>query len=511
VSDVLAPISTAPVLIAGQWRKSNATETIQAENPARGESLPEAYPVSPWEEALQAIEAGVAAAEILERTPGAEIAVFIEAYAAEIEARGDALAERAHEETGLPAAPRLRNVELPRTTDQLRQAAAAARGETWRRPIHDEAKNIHSTFAPLGGPVVVMGPNNFPFAFNSVAGGDFAAALVAHNPVIAKANPGHPGTTRLLAEAAHEALKRTGLPPATVQMVYHLRNEDGLKLVSHPLTAATAFTGSRAAGMKLKAAAEAAGKLIYLEMSSVNPVVVLAEALRERMTGIAEEFFNSCTLGTGQFCTNPGLVIVPDTQEGRAFIEIAKQKFEVAPAGILLGGGVRDTAKEGVARLQKFGAKLLCGGDVAQGPAYRFQNTLLTVTGEDFLKHPYDLQTEVFGPSSLIVKSAGTEQTAAILRHVEGSLTGTIYFSTEDAEDYAAIEPVLRRRVGRLIGNRMPTGVAVSPAMNHGGPYPATGHPGFTAVGLPVSAQRFAALHCYENLPAEMLPEVLRQ
>ncbi|HZD47678.1 MAG TPA: aldehyde dehydrogenase family protein, partial [Silvibacterium sp.] len=412
--------------------------------------------------------------------------------------------------TGLAAAPRLRNVELPRTVDQLGQAAAAARGETWRRPIRDDARNIHSMFAPLGGPVIVMGPNNFPFAFNSISGGDFAAALAAHNPVIAKGNPAHPGTTKLLAEAAHRALERTGLPAATVQLIYHLANEDGLKLVSHPLTAATAFTGSRNAGMKLKAAAEAAGKLIYLEMSSVNPVVVLASALRERGAGIAEEFFSSCTLGAGQFCTNPGLVIVPEMPESHAFIEAAKERFEAAAPGTLLGRGVREAAKAGVERLQRFGAKLLRGGDVADGPAYRFQNTLLTVTGEEFLRHPHELQTEVFGPSALIVVSAGTEQTAAILRHVDGSLTGTIYFASEDAEDYAALEPILRRRVGRLIGNRMPTGVAVSPAMNHGGPYPATGHPGFTAVGLPVSAQRFAALHCYENLPAELLPEVLR-
>jgi alpha-ketoglutaric semialdehyde dehydrogenase len=501
---------SAPVWIAGKWRQSESTGSFQAENPALGAPLPETYPVSAWDEVVEALEAGAAAAEILKSTSGTQIAAFLDAYAIEIEANADGLAERANLETALPVAPRLRNVELPRTADQLRQAAAAVRDETWRRPIHDEARNIHSMFAPLGGPVVVMGPNNFPFAFNSISGGDFAAALVAHNPVIAKSNPAHPGTTRLFAEAAHRALEKSGLPPATVQLIYHMANEDGLKLVSHPLTGATAFTGSRNAGMKLKSAADAAGKLIYLEMSSVNPVVVLAGALRERGTAIAEEFFTSCTLGAGQFCTNPGLVFVPELPESHAFIETAKQRFETGTPGVLLARGVLHAAKEGVQRLIKNGAKLLCGGAPAPGPAYRFQNTLLTVTGDEFLKHPHELQTEVFGPSSLIVTAAGTEQTASILRHVEGSLTGTIYFEKADADDYAAIEPILRRRVGRLSGNRMPTGVAVSPAMNHGGPYPATGHPGFTAVGLPVSAQRFAALRCYENLPVELLPEVLR-
>ena len=501
---------SAPVWIAGKWRQSRSTGSFQAENPALGAALPEKYPVSSWDEALEALEAGGAAAEILESTSGVQIAAFLEAYAQEIEATADALAAQANVETGLPVAPRLRNVELPRTVDQLRQAAEAARDETWRRPIHDAARNIHSMFAPLGGPVIVMGPNNFPFAFNSISGGDFAAALVAHNPVIAKANPAHPGTTKLFAEAAHRGLEKSGLPAATVQLIYHLANEDGLKLVSHPLAGATAFTGSRNAGMKLKAAADAAGKPIYLEMSSVNPVVVLAGALRERGTAIAEEFFTSCTLGAGQFCTNPGLVIVPEIPESHAFIETAKHRFEAATPGVLLARGVLNAAKDGVQRLIKNGAKLLCGGAPAEGPAYRFQNTLLKVTGDAFLEHPHELQTEVFGASSLIVVSTGTAQTASILRQLEGSLTGTIYFDGMDAEDYTKIEPILRQRAGRLIGNRMPTGVAVSPAMNHGGPYPATGHPGFTAVGLPVSAQRFAALHCYENLPAELLPDVLR-
>ena len=252
---VSAPVF-APVWIAGEWRQSRSTGSFRAENPALGEPLPESYPISSWDDALEALEAGAAAAEILEAASGEQIAAFLEAYAEEIEARGDALAEIAHAETGLPVAPRLRNVELPRTTDQLRQAAAAARGETWRRPIHDDARNIHSMLAPLGGPVIVMGPNNFPFAFNSISGGDFAAALVAHNPVIAKGNPAHPGTTRLFAEAAQRALEKTGLPTATVQLIYHLANEDGLKLVSHPLAGATGFTGSRNAGMKLKAAAD---------------------------------------------------------------------------------------------------------------------------------------------------------------------------------------------------------------------------------------------------------------
>ena len=498
--------------MAGSWQTVAGAGTFQPDNPALGTPLPEIYPITSRAEVLKMLEAGSEAAGTLRATNGARIAEFLEAFAAGIEKQADALVEMAHAETGLPKSPRLKDVELPRTTDQLRQAARAAREGTWHEPVRDEAKNIYSHFAPLGGPVVVMGPNNFPFAFNSVAGGDFAAAIAAHNPVIAKANLAHPGTTRLLAEIAFAAVNATGLPPATVQMFYNTPNEAGFELVSHPLVGATAFTGSKTAGLKLKAAADTAGKPIYLEMSSVNPVVVLEGALQERGDQIAQEFFASCTLGAGQFCTNPGFVIVPDTAAGKKFVADAQAKFAAANPGILLGKRVLTGLVEAVALLQKHGAKLLCGGKPAEGPAYRFANTVLLASAADFLKSPHGLQTEAFGPVALLVLSQNTAETVAIIKHLEGNLTGTIYSETtgKDDADYAAIEPHLRQRVGRLVNDRMPTGVTVSPAMNHGGPFPATGHAGFTAVGLPASIRRFTALHCYDNVRPARLPAGIR-
>ncbi len=503
---------TVPVLIAGQWRESRAAGSFQAENPSLGAPLPEVYPVSSREEVLEAIQAGSQAAEALWSVPGETIARFLEAFAAGIEARKEDLVELAHTESGLPRSPRLGDVELPRTTDQLRQAARAAREGSWREPVRDEARKIHAVRQPLGGPVVVMGPNNFPFAFNSAAGGDFAAAIAAHNPVIAKANTSHPGTTRLLAEIAHAAVLETGLPAATVQLLYRTPREVGLELVSHPLVGATGFTGSKSAGLQLKTAADRAGKPIYLEMSSVNPVVVLEGALRERGEAIADEFFTSCTMGAGQFCTNPGFIILPDSEAGRQFVQAACARFQGGNPGVLLGKGGREGLVESVGALRAAGASLVCGGETAEGPAYRFANTLLQISAQDFLKNPEALQTEAFGPVALLVLSAGAEETVAVLRELEGNLTGTVYSETAGSDDaeYSVIEPHLRRRVGRLINDRMPTGVAVSPAMNHGGPYPATGHPGFTAVGIPASIARFTALHCYDNVRPERLPEVLR-
>jgi NADP-dependent aldehyde dehydrogenase len=512
IGDDIMSDNLCKVLVAGQWRQSQSAGSFQAENPATGELLPAVYPVSGREEALEVLRAGSEAASALAGASGESIAKFLETFATGIEQRAGELVELAHSETALAKAPRLKDVELPRTTGQLREAAAVARSGVWQRPVRDEGRKIYSIYAPLGGPVIVMGPNNFPFAFNSVAGGDFAAAIVARNPIIAKANTSHPGTTLMLAQIAFEALQGAGLPPATVQMVYRVSREVGLEMVSHPLTGATAFTGSKEAGLALKNAADRAGKPVYLEMSSINPVILLEGALRERGGAIADEFFTSCTMGAGQFCTNPGFVIVPEGDIGRQWIDAARKKFEGAQGGTLLGHGVCKSLVKSVARLREHGAEVLCGGEPVTGAAARFANTLLRATGEKFLKQPHELQTEAFGPVALIVTSRNAEETVSIIKSLEGNLTGTIYSDTKGADDsdYARIEPALRSCVGRLINDKMPTGVAVSPAMNHGGPFPATGHPGFTAVGLPASVSRFVALHCYDNVRPDRLPQGLR-
>jgi len=499
-----------PILIAGQWRDAESATTFHAENPATGEPLPGDYPVSSWADCDAALEAAAEAAIALRAAPPEQIAEFLTRYAARIEARAGELVELAHLETALPKSPRLADVELPRTTGQLRQAAAAALDGSWALPTIDAKLNIRSMLAPIG-PVFVLGPNNFPFAFNGIAGGDFAAAIAAGNPVIAKAHPSHPGTTRLLAEEALLALTDSGLPPATVQLLYQIAPADGLRMVADPRLGATAFTGSRAAGLALKAAADAAGKPIYLELSSANPVLILPGALAERGEKIAEEFIASSLLGVGQFCTSPSLVVLPAGATTEQFIATVRGKFEsTAPAPLLSATVVRGL-EAGVKALQAAGAQLLTGGTPAT-PGCRFTNTLLRATGDEFLAEPEKLQSEVFGNAALFVVVRDSAQAAAVLAHLEGNLTGCIYSDTAGADDalYDALAPLLRARVGRLLNDKMPTGVAVSPAMNHGGPFPSTGHPGFTAVGIPASLRRFAALHCYDNVRPARLPSALR-
>ena len=500
------------VLIAGEWRDADAAGTFRPINPATGETLEWSYPVSRRADIDIALEAGSAAANELLHTPVDKIADFLKHYAHLIGESSSELSKAANLETALPVSPRFVDIELPRTIDQLCQAATAARDRGWTMPTIDTATNIRSMHGPLGAPVAVFGPNNFPFAYNAVAGGDFAAAIAVRSPVIAKVHPSHPRTSQLLAEVAFQAIQDTGLPPATLQMVYHMAPEDGFYLVSHSLIGATGYTGSRHAGLALKAAADAAGKPIYLEMSSVNPVFILPGALHERGEEIVDELHASAMVATGQFCTNPGIVVLQVGDAAEQFIAAMRSRFEDADAGVLLGpGGVR-VVGDAVQSMQSSGAELVTGGAPIEGGACRFQNTLLQASGEDFLADPDGLQEEAFGNANLFVVATDDDELEQIAGRFAGNLTGCLYTHSAGDDDllYERIAPHLRRRVGRLLNDKMPTGVSVVPSMNHGGPYPATGHPGFTAVGIPASLLRFSMLQCYDEVREHRLPVELR-
>jgi alpha-ketoglutaric semialdehyde dehydrogenase len=499
------------VLIAGNWRHSSSVSTFRATNPVTGELLAETYPVSGWQDCDDALAAATGAAAALLGTPPEAIARFLIRFGERIEANAAELVDAAHEETGLPRKPRLADVELPRTINQLRQAADAAIDGSWALPTIDPKINLRSCLGPIG-PVLVIGPNNFPFAYSGAVGGDFAAAIAAGNPVIAKAHPLHPRTTRLFAREASAAVFETGLPAATVQMLYHMEPDSGLRLVSDRRIGAAAFTGSRKAGLSLKAAADKAGKPIYLELSSINPVVILPGALEERGAKVAEEFAGSCLLGGGQFCTNPGLVILFSGPDGDRLIDDVRARFDAATPPPLLSAGVASSLSESVGRLRAAGAQLVTGGSPLPPPGFRYGNTLLKVSGGQFLASSESLQTEAFGSAALFVAVKDTDELLAVLDRIHGNLTGSIYSDSRGSDDavHDRAAPLLRARVGRLLNDKMPTGVAVSPAMNHGGPYPATGHPGFSAVGMPASLRRFGQLQCYDNVREARLPAPLR-
>ena len=501
-----------PVLIDGEWRPAaNPAGSFCAVDPSTKARLPHHYPVSGNDDVDRACAAALEAVAALRALPVENIAAFLDEYAARIEAHADSLVSMAALETALPATPRLRSVELPRTMNQLRQAAVVVRERSWCHATIDTKANIRSMFAPMGGPVVVFGPNNFPFAFNSVAGGDFVAAIAAGNPVIGKANTGHPGTSRMLAEIALEAVTASGLPRAMVQLIYRTPPDVGFRLVSHPAVVATGFTGSKGAGLQLKAAAEAAGKPIYLEMSSVNPVFVLPGALEERLDQLAGELFDSCALGAGQFCTRPGLTIVQAGEPAERFVAAVDREVR--------GLDARHAARQERRLRHRRGGR----GHRRRrrdGPRWRATRRRVPVRVRE---HAAARQRRRVPREAAPAADGGLRDGEPRGRRARPAADGRDrgrargqphrlrLQSTTGADDaaYAALAPVLRQRVGRLLNDKMPTGVAVSPAMNHGGPYPATGHPGFTAVGMPASLLRFAALHCYDNVRPARLPAEL--
>lgn len=501
------------MLINGEWRAASAdAATFSPFNPATGEKLTATYPIASAAEINDLLDAGTVAAQELRARHVSKIADFLNGYADAIDAASEELAAIATSETGLPVAPRLTAVEIPRTTGQLRQAAGAAQSDEWTNPVIDAANNLRSRLESLGKPVLTIGPNNFPFAFNGIAGGDFAAAVAAGHPIIAKAHPAHPGTSQRLAELAQGAAQAAGLPQAMIQLFYHMDPEVGASLCGDTRLGAIGFTGSEATGRKIKAAADVAGIPAYLEMSSINPVAFLPGVMQEKAVALADEFAGSCLLGVGQFCTNPGLILTVAGEATETFITQAAQGFAGAASGVMLTPELPKHLDSGVKHLTDQGAELLARGVESTEAGARGRPALLRIAGAAFVANPNGFQNEMFGPASLIVVAADEAELLAVGAQLHASLTCSFYTAADGADDalYDQLLPIIAQKSGRILNDKMPTGVAVSPAMVHGGPFPAGGHPGFTAVGIPASLRRFGALKCYDNVRASRLPASLR-
>lgn len=500
------------ILVGGAWRTAEARDTFRAVDPSTGRDRDDIWPVSGWGDVDAALEAAVAAAAELQRLPDAARGAFLEAYASRLEADRDGLVAVAHAETGLAVAPRLRDVEFPRMLDQLRQAAAAAREGTWRMAMLDTARNIRSAAFGLG-PVVVFPPANFPLAYGGITGGDVAAAIAGGNPVIAKAHPGCPGVSFRAAHAAVAAARETGLPAAMVQLLHDISPADGLRLVADPRVGATGFTGSERAGRALFAAASAAGRVIWVEMGSINPVVILPGALAERGAAIAAELVDSVTGSAGQFCTKPGLVFYVDDGAGRAFAaHVADRMAAIAPQ-VLLSPAGRARLEGALAALVAAGARtLVAGGGHDPAAACSRAPTLLEIDAPGFLARPDAFLVEAFGNATLLVRCADIEQLAQAAAQARGSLGASLYAARDGRDDahWQPLADVLVARAGRIVENRMPTGLAVTPPMQHGGPWPSAAPPFFSAVGLPFSILRFARRVCFDGWTESRLPECLR-
>jgi 2,5-dioxopentanoate dehydrogenase len=503
--------------IIGFRSAAKASPSFHAVNPRTGEQLrPDFFSAGPDEVDLSAKLAHEAFATY-SRISGRERGKFLRAIAAKIEGAGDELVERAEQETALPK-PRLQG-EIGRTCGQLRLFAQVAEEGSWVMARIDRADasrkpapkpDLRSMLHPLG-PVVVFGASNFPFAF-SVAGGDTASALAAGNPVIVKGHPAHPGTSELVGQLIRESVQECDLPEGVFSLLLDSGTEVGVALVKNPLVKAVGFTGSHNGGRALMdlAAARREPIPVFAEMSSTNPVFILPGALRGSADSISTGMFASLTLGAGQFCTKPGIVFLPENDDAITFVDKLKNLVLESGQFTMLTTGIRSAYQSSTTRRKtEAGVKLLAARPVsADDQSLGVGAAVFEADTESFLRNP-DLAAEVFGPATLIIRHSTRAQVLELARHLGGHLTATIHGTEADLHEFSDLLAILKNKVGRLVFNGFPTGVEVSHAMVHGGPYPATSDGRSTSVGSQ-AIFRFCRPVCYQGFPESTLPDELR-
>jgi 2,5-dioxopentanoate dehydrogenase len=502
--------------IVGSRQAGNAGESFTATNPRTGEPVAPTFFSSVPEDVELAATMAHQAFAIYGRASGREKGKLLRTIADKIDAAVNALVERAELESALPK-PRLIG-ETARTSGQLRLFAGVVEEGSWvsaridlpdadRKPV--AKPDLRSMLCPLG-PVAIFGASNFPLAF-SVAGGDTASALAAGNPVIVKAHPAHPGTSELVGQLIQESVRECGFPEGVFSLLFDAGNKLGTALVKHPLVKAVGFTGSLRGGRALMdiAASRPEPIPVFAEMGSTNPVFILPGALAEKPDAIASGLHASFTIGAGQFCTKPGMVFLPEGANDRAFIANLQKLVQGSKQFNLLTAGIRSAYQESVAhRKQEAGVTLLAERGPAEVDTQTGVNPLLFETEVQwFLQNP-ELAAEVFGPTTLLIRHSTHAQLLQVASSLEGHLTATIHGTERDLLEFDDLLSILKTKVGRIVFNGFPTGVEVSHAMVHGGPYPATSDGRSTSVGSQ-AIFRFCRPISYQGFPPAALPDEL--
>lgn len=497
----------------GAKQVNGGAPSFHAIDPRTGDQLEPLYGTASIDDVNVVCALASEAFDAFREAPLEDRARFLEAIADQILALGDHLIERAMAETGLPRG-RLEG-ERGRTVGQLRLFASVLREGSFldiridpAQPERKPLPRVDLRLRHIGlGPVAVFGASNFPLAF-SVAGGDTASALAAGCPVVVKGHPAHPGTSELVARAVQAAVQQCSLPEGVFSLLTGITNEIGGALVAHPAIKAVGFTGSRRGGMALMAisAARAEPIPVYAEMSSINPVLLMPRALASRGESIGRSFVGSLTLGSGQFCTNPGLVLAIVGAGLDEFLAGAASALTEAAAQTMLTPAICAAYRDGVARMASE-AEPVARGLNSTGPN-QGEAVLFSIDATQFLAS-HNLRAENFGASSLLVRCVDATELRHVLETLEGQLTTTLQIDDEDTDLVRSLLPVLERKAGRILVNGWPTGVEVAPAMVHGGPVPSTSDGRSTSVGT-LAIKRFLRPVCFQDFPSHLLPSVLR-
>ncbi|MCB2145287.1 MAG: aldehyde dehydrogenase (NADP(+)) [Deltaproteobacteria bacterium] len=501
----------------GFTRSAKGNNRLQATDPSTGKTLPETFFAASDEEIEQTMLLAQKAYAEYRRLDGSTKSRFLNAIADEILALGDELVERAVLETALP--PIRIQSERGRTVGQLRMFADLINEGSWceativtadadRQPL--PRPDIRRMLMPMG-PVAVFAASNFPLAF-STAGGDTASALAGGNPVIVKAHSSHMGTSELVASAISAAGQKTGMPDGVFSMLFGEGQTVGKAMINHSVVKSAAFTGSEAAGRKLFDIASQRPEPIpfFAEMGSLNPVLLLPQALRRRGKDIAKDYAASITLGSGQFCTKPGLLIAMNGKELDAFInDLSGYMTKILPMSMLNPKIHTNFLSNRRKALEQAGVHRISVSTIDPDPAAnQGQPTLAAVAAGDFIANPI-LQEEVFGPYTLLVCCDNRDQLSDVIQSVGGQLTATVVAEEDELVEHLSIVEMLIEKSGRMICNGIPTGVEVCAAMQHGGPYPASSDSRFTSVGT-AAIKRFVRPVGFQSWPQSLLPDELR-
>jgi len=472
------------------------------------------YQDATLQEINEALNLAWNAFQVYRKLPLKQRADFMRTIAKELEELGDEVLQKAHEETHLPEA-RLRN-ERARTIFQINNYGDACERGDWLEARIDTAipkrnppkPDLRKMLVPLG-PVVVFGAANFPFAY-STAGGDTACAFAAGCPVIVKAHPGHAGTSEMVATAILKAARICNMPDGIFAHIHGAGNEVGEALVKHPFAKAVGFTGSLLGGKQLFDWGNQRKDPIpvFAEMSSINPVFLFPEKLKHSAVEVAKLYADSITLGVGQFCTNPGLIIGIDNDDLQTFIDSLGGEVKKVPPGEMLHTGIfKNYVERRANALSQDEVETVAASEVE--PLFNQGTpTLASATAQAFINNPI-LHQEVFGPYSIVIRCKGMDEMLEVAKHVEGQLTATLMATENDVRNHSELVDVVRNICGRFILNGVPTGVEVCLSMQHGGPFPATTDSRFTSVGAD-GIKRFARPICYQNWPDELLPDELK-
>lgn len=497
--------------LIGNSTSALGKDQLHGINPVDGKALEPSYMYATEGELNKAVELAEGAFASYKTKTGAEKATFLEQIAVEIEALGDTLINRYVAESALPAGRAAG--ERGRTMGQLRLFASLLRDGSWVNAIIDKAMpdrqplprtDLRSMERPLG-PVAVFGASNFPLAF-SVAGGDTVSALAAGCPVVFKAHPSHPGTSELVGKAIVAAAQKTNMPEGVFSMIYDGGIAIGQKLVMHPAIKAVGFTGSFNGG---KAIFDSAAKRpepipVYAEMGSTNPVFVLPGIIKEKSAELAAQYLGSVNMGVGQFCTNPGVLVI--NKEEDAFLQAIAENANNAAGGVMLNEGIKNKYISEVSQNTPLSKEV--GVGQKNEAAFGVNTQIRYVETDQYLRHK-ELQSEVFGPYSIVVGTDGKEDLLKLADQLSGHLTASIFGTEEELGEYTELIQKLEQKVGRLIFNEFPTGVEVCHAMVHGGPFPATTDARSTSVGTE-AIKRFTRPVCFQNMPDALLPIELK-